>query len=194
MESRHNGASSDIHLNMEKLEEAVHYVCSTCVEEDRLGAVKLNKILYYSDMLHYAKTGSSITGASYAKRQRGPVPKQVLPAMRNLRSSSRLDWQDIPLFAAARREFEARGLTNLSLFSADEIKQIDAMIRFVCDQSADEVSKFSHTVVWEAADMGEDLPYDTFLVSYLDEPDEERLQKAAMHIAALEGEDRFVYG
>jgi hypothetical protein len=197
MESRNDSDRGENHLNMEKLGEAVHYVCSNCKEEDRLGAVKLNKILYYSDMLHYAKTGRSITGASYAKRKRGPVAKQIVPAMENLRRWDRLDWTHVPVFEGARREFDARGKTNLSLFSADETEQIDEMIRFVCSQTAMEVSEFSefsHTIVWEAADMGEDLPYDTFLVSWLEEPDEDRLQKAAAHLADLESQDSRVYG
>ena len=138
MAERRQIGGSEIHLNMEKFEEAVHYICSTCTEEDRLGAVKLNKILYYSDMLHYAKTGASITGATYAKRQRGPAPKQIRPAMENLHRQMRLDWTHAPVFEGARREFDAHGDTNLALFSADEIKQIDAMIRFVCDQGAAE--------------------------------------------------------
>ena len=91
MAERRQIGGSEIHLNMEKFEEAVHYICSTCTEEDRLGAVKLNKILYYSDMLHYAKTGASITGATYAKRQRGPAPKQIRPAMEKS-SIGRCDW------------------------------------------------------------------------------------------------------
>ena len=98
------------------------------------------------------------------------------------------------MFEGARREFDAHGDTNLALFSADEIKQIDAMIRFVCDQGAADVSEFSHTIVWEAADMGEDLPYDTFLVSYLHEPDEERLMQAAARLAEIEKQDSCVYG
>src|SRR5689334_9411951 len=129
----------DVHLNMVKLEEAIHYICSTCTAGDRLGAVKLNKILYYSDMVHYAKTGSSITGASYAKRQRGPVPKQVLPAIENLCRAARLDVRNISVFDMVRREYDSYGDTNLAVFSADEIEQINMMLRFVCDQSAEEV-------------------------------------------------------
>src|SRR5258708_7322343 len=83
-------------LNMKKLEEAVHYVCSRA--SGTLGAVKLNKILYYSDMVHHAHTGSSITGASYAKQVRGPVPKQVLPAIDHLVTARRLTYQNISVF------------------------------------------------------------------------------------------------
>lgn len=184
---------TEIHLNMEKFEEAVHYICATCTEGDRLSAVKLNKILYYSDMIHYAKTGTAITGASYAKRQRGPAAKQILSAMENLRRQMRLDWKHVPVFEGARREFDAHGDTNLSLFSGDEIKQIDAMIRFVCDQGAAEVSEFSHTIVWEAADMGEELPYDTFLVSYLREPDDAQLHQAAANLADIEKRESRIY-
>jgi Protein of unknown function (DUF4065) len=58
-------------VDMMRLEEAVLFICSTCLPEHQLGAVKLNKILYYSDMLHCAQTGRSITGATYVKRDTG---------------------------------------------------------------------------------------------------------------------------
>jgi hypothetical protein len=180
-------------LQMEKLEEAIHYVCSTCTAADRLGAVKLNKILFYSDMLHYASTGVSITGATYVKRQRGPVPKQVLPAIENLVRAGRLNYQNVSVFDMIRRQFDAFGDTNISVFAPDEIDRLNMMIRFVCDRTAEEVSNLTHTIVWDAAEVGEELPYETFLVSYVDELTEERLERAAKHMSEIERQDARLY-
>lgn len=41
---------------------------------DKLWKTKLNKLLFYSDFLHFKKTGYSITGISYRAIQMGPVP------------------------------------------------------------------------------------------------------------------------
>lgn len=159
-------------VNMAKLVEAVHFICSKCEASDRLGTVKLNKILYYSDMTHFAEIGSSITGATYEKRQRGPVPKEVLAAIDVLRKSGRLVTRNVSVFDHVRREFDASGQTDLSLFNSTEVERITNMIAFVCGHNASEISELSHTRVWEVADMGEELPYETFLVSHLGDADE----------------------
>jgi hypothetical protein len=55
----------------------------------RVGAVKLNKIAYYADMESFASTGDSITNATYMKQRRGPVPKEVVEVIENLKKAGR---------------------------------------------------------------------------------------------------------
>jgi hypothetical protein len=165
-------------VNMKKLEEAVHYICATATAADRLGAVKLNKILFYSDMLNYASTGHAITNATYVKRQRGPAPKEILDAIANLKAARRLETHEVSAFDQTRREFDAFGDTEIGIFGSDEIDRLNAMLRYVCSYTASEISDISHTVVWDAADMGEELPYQTFLVSQLGEADTDTEQRA----------------
>lgn len=165
-------------VDMRKLEEAVHYVCDNCEMADRLGAVKLNNIIYYADMDSYAETGRSITGATYIKQRRGPVPREILTAIENLKTAGRLDSQNVSVFDLVRREFNARGATDMDALSKDDIVRLDKMIRFVCKHSAEEISEISHTIVWDAADLGEVLPYETFLVSYLGEITDEDVKVA----------------
>lgn len=43
-------------------------------EDKELYKVKLNKLLYYSDNVHFKKYGQSISGATYQAIQMGPVP------------------------------------------------------------------------------------------------------------------------
>ena len=180
-------------FDMSKLEEAIHYVCSTVTAEDHLGAVKLNKVLYYADMLHYATEGESITGAAYAKRQLGPVPKQVVPAIKNLQQRGRLSVENISFFDTVRRQYTAYGETDISKLSSSEVDKLNQMIRFVCSGTAADISEFSHTIVWNAAEMGEDLPYETFFVSYLDVPDEDVMTEARNTLKAFEYEANRVY-
>jgi len=156
-----------ISFHMNKLVEAVHYICSNVGPEDRLGAVKLNKILYYADMLSYARTDRAITGATYVKQFRGPVPTQVVAAIAQLESDTRLNVTHVSVFEALRRQFEAIGITDTKVFDAGELDTINETIRFVCGHTAPEISEISHHVVWKAADIGEVLPYDSFLVTSL---------------------------
>jgi uncharacterized phage-associated protein len=173
-------------VNLRKLEEAVHFICSTCTAADRLGATKLNKILYYADMISFAESGRSITGATYVKRQRGPVPKEILRALNNLKNNKRIETREVSVFDFVRREFEAIGDTDLTVFASSEIEILSRMIRVVCNHSAEEISDISHTIVWQSADMGEVLPYETFLVSYLGDINDDELQQAVGIIKGME--------
>jgi len=170
-------------VDMRRLEEAVLFICSTCRQEDRLGAVKLNKILYYSDMISFAQTGKPVTGATYVKRQRGPVPKEVVEAINNLKATKRLETREVSIFDKTRREFEALDEAELKIFEHRELQLINDMIAAVCSYDAQQISDISHTVVWEVADMGEELPYESFLVSYLGDVDEDDINLAQQLIA-----------
>lgn len=43
-------------------------------DPSKLGILKLNKLLYYIDFIHYKKYGRSILGDVYIKMKHGPVP------------------------------------------------------------------------------------------------------------------------
>ncbi|HTF78345.1 MAG TPA: type II toxin-antitoxin system antitoxin SocA domain-containing protein, partial [Bradyrhizobium sp.] len=60
-----------------RLPELVHYLIWRCDPAD-LGATKLNKICWYSDLDAYRTLGRTITGATeYIRLQFGPTPKGV---------------------------------------------------------------------------------------------------------------------
>ena len=50
----------------------------------KLGAVKLNKVLWLADFRAYLHFGKPITGVRYIKRRVWPVPKPILPVLREL--------------------------------------------------------------------------------------------------------------
>ena len=176
-----------------KLEEAIQYICATATAEDRLGAVKLNKILFYADMLQFAERGESITGASYAKRPRGPVPKQVTAATADLERKGRLKVDNISSFDMVRREYTVFDQPDLTVFKVGEVERLNQMVRYVCSYTAKDIGEISHTDVWHAADMGEDLPYPTFLVSEFGIPDESDLEAAVADLSVIERDTHIIY-
>src|SRR5581483_10389614 len=54
----------------------VHYVIAKA-KTSRLGSVRLNKILWYIDVLTYKAAGRSLTGETYVKQPRGPVAEHL---------------------------------------------------------------------------------------------------------------------
>ena len=59
-------------LSLDKAEQIVLYFASLC----RPFITKMNKLLFYSDFLHYKRFGHSITGLNYMAIEKGPVPKK----------------------------------------------------------------------------------------------------------------------
>ena len=59
-------------FHREKLKELILHVSKKARLRD-LGSIKLNKVLWFSDITAYLHLGEPITGETYLKRQFGPV-------------------------------------------------------------------------------------------------------------------------
>jgi Protein of unknown function (DUF4065) len=148
-------------FDMAKLHAAILYVCGKC-EPSTLGAVKLHKVLYYTDMLHYLSEGRPITGAVYRKRPFGPTCDQLLGALRELSNQNKIEIREVDFFSYKKKEYHLIGESDYSMLNASELAFIDEVVAFVCgENSAKSISEISHSTAWEAAEMGEELPYNS---------------------------------
>jgi hypothetical protein len=95
------------------------------------------------------------------------------------------------VFDLMRREFEALGDTHLDIFRPIEIDTLNSAIQFVCRRTAREISDLSHTLVWEVADIGEVLPYETFLVSFTGDINEKDVANARKLLRDVGRDRRF---
>lgn len=143
-----------------KFKALVHYVCDQCADPTMLGATKLNKVLWYSDTLAYRLRGKSISGETvYIKRQYGPVPKQILQTLEELERGGALKIRETPYFNKKKREFIALESSDPSVFTDEERDIIDIVISAICkDHTASSISEMSHDAIWEAAQLGEEIP------------------------------------
>jgi hypothetical protein len=153
-------------FDREKLKAAVLYTCLKC-PPDRLGAVKLNKVLYFSDMLHYADVGTPITGATYRKRPHGPTCDELLPLLRDLQRTGALEIRESRYFGFRKKEFLVLQSPDVARLSADERLILDEVLDFVCyDNTARTISDFSHGRPWEIVAYGDVIPYRSALHLY----------------------------
>jgi hypothetical protein len=67
------------HYDAQKFKELVLYITQAEEDDPSYRATKLNKILFYSDFLAYARLGAAITGAEYQRLKFGPAPRQLPP-------------------------------------------------------------------------------------------------------------------
>lgn len=151
-----------IQLDREKLKEAVLWIASYCPPEE-LGNVKLHKILYFSDMLFYLHEGRPITGVEYLKQKFGPVARHLSQTVSALVAEGRLRVTETEYFGLYKKNYVPQQPFKPERLSPSELALLKEVADFVRGVSAKEISEFSHNAAWEAADLGEVIPYFTAL-------------------------------
>jgi Protein of unknown function (DUF4065) len=162
---------SEVRYEPEKFRELMIYIASKFEGDDRLGDVKLNKILFFADFLAYNQFGRPITGARYKKQKLGPIAVPLLPARDDLvqEGALKVEKHGVPLPGfKPRTSTRALRTPRAELFSDVELKLVDSVIEELRPATADETSDLSHvrSPGWVLGEMGEDIPYYTALVSY----------------------------
>jgi hypothetical protein len=170
-----------------KFKALVHYVCWSRKDDPAklLGATKLNKILWLSDFLTYYRTGDPITGARYVKREFGPVPRAIVPVLDELEREGAVFARKTTLHGRPKTDFIVAKEPTVE-FTKEELRTIDGMITFVCDEhTAKSISEKSHDHIWHAAEDGEDIPYFTVFAIPGDIADSDR-EWAQQEIESIE--------
>lgn len=166
-------------FNEEKLKALVHYICYKAHDPSILGAIKLNKILWHSDILSYRLWNKPITGETYIKRQYGPVSKNILRVVEKLVNEGAIITREVDYYGYSKKEYIALAKPNISLFTADEISLVDEIFDYVCkDNTATSISEKTHDDIWKLAIIGEEIPYYTILASKLGEINESDIEWA----------------
>ncbi len=144
----------------DKLAVAAHYVIAR-LPPHQLGAVKLNKILWFADCRHFSRHGSTITGRdSYTRKDEGPCAVGLEAALFALRSHGDIVERRVPVINYTRRELYAQTEPDISSFTAQEIDTLLSVALEIAPMTASEASELSHDGLWN-----ETLPGDAIAVS-----------------------------
>lgn len=167
-------------FRQDKFKALVHYICWRCSDDPAsLGAVKLNKILWFSDVIAFAERGAPITGARYVKQKFGPVPKPILPVLRRLEAEGNLQIDEVAYYGLRKRQYVSLVEPDRSLFDESEVATVDKVIEAVTQgHSAESISDLTHDAIWKLADMQEEIPLHAVLVSRLGTVTEEDVARA----------------
>ncbi len=160
--------------------------CHSCDPSD-LGAVKLNKVLYFLDMISYAHHRSPVTGATYRKRPNGPTSDQLLFLLREMERNGDIDIRDVDYHGYWKKEYTAKVGEPEGVLSQDELSLLDDVLEFVCRQnSARSISEYSHSLPWEMAEMGDEIPYHSAMLLFPMEPTPEAFEMVEQGFAEIE--------
>lgn len=148
-----------------RLRELVLYIAQRCADDPTFGVTKLNKILYFSDVEAYRKTGRPITGAEYLKQDYGPVPKAINRIKRELQEQRAINIQEEPLMNYKRHRIVAQQDPDLELFDDQDLSVINDVITQLWGQRAQDVSDASHGMAWRLTDDLDSIPYEASLLT-----------------------------
>jgi hypothetical protein len=163
-----------------KFDNLVHYIIWKCPDRNKLGSVKLHKILWKADTGHYVQYGEPISGARYVKRPFGPATDELLSARERLKSKGKIDfWRDHKFAGEYTKDaYEALQPPLASFLTENERKIVDFWINDICfKHTAASISEETHGYAWDIAEMGEELPMEAALVERGREPDDEEFER-----------------
>lgn len=159
-----------------KMRAVILRACHSCAPED-LGAVKLNKVLYYFDMISYAHHHASVTGATYRKRPNGPASDQLLFLLRDMERSGDIEIRAVEYHGYWKKEYVAKVVETSGVLSNQELSLLDDIIDFVCRRNtARSISEYCHSLPWEMADMGGEIPYHSAMLLFPTQPSPEAFE------------------
>ena len=165
-------------FDREKMRAVILRACHSCAPEE-LGAVKLNKVLYFLDMISYAHNREAVTGATYRKRPNGPTSDQLLFALRDMERSGDIRTVSVDYHGYAKKEYHPLADEPESVLNERELGLLDDVIDFVCRRNtAKSISDYSHNIPWEMAHMGGVIPYHTAMLIFPMQPSPEALDAA----------------
>jgi len=149
----------------DKLRELILHIANSSEGDERFGATKLNKLLFYSDFLAYVYLGKAITKQEYQRLGEGPAPRRLLPVMEKMKNSEEIVIRSHQYCGYTQKRAVALREPDLSMFNAKEIALVDKLIRDFWPYTAREISEKSHHFLgWQHAKPGEGIPYTVALV------------------------------
>ncbi len=151
-----------VQFDREKFKEAILLLASHCPPEE-LGNVKLHKMLYFADMMNFLEEGSPLTGVDYLKQKFGPTARHLTSVVDELAREGRLLVRDAEYHGFYKRDYVVTDPRAPVRLSEREQQLLKDVADFVRGKTARQISEISHNAAWEAAELGEVIPYFTAL-------------------------------
>ena len=158
-------APSESLVDRAKLREAVHFVCRKYASQtEKLGAVKLQKVIWYFDVRSY-QFREPLTGANFKKGEFGPYTTDISYVVNELVRSDRLYTDTEQFFDNDKTRFIGQGPSDLSAFSERQRRWLDEISDDVCENhTAGSVSERTHGPIWKMAIYGEQIPFEAAII------------------------------
>lgn len=143
-----------------KFRELILYLAKLSEADPKCGRTKLNKLLFYCDFRAYDYLGAAISGERYQRRDFGPTPGSLLPAVEELERERACAWADRTYHGRPAKKLIALREPDLRVFSPQEVDLIRDTVAEFASFDASEISERSHQFSgWQSAEPGGEIPY-----------------------------------
>ena len=140
--------------SFDKMAGVVSYVATKAPE---LYKTKLNKLLFYTDFIHYYRFGKSLSGSKYVHLPYGPVPDGYEQTLETLQH-----YGIIELYRKQNAELVRSGDTSSSeILTEQELSTVDWVLGAYGDLSTAQLTDLSHKEkAYKFTKSGEEIAYD----------------------------------
>lgn len=151
--------------NENKFRELVLLIARKSEGDPCFGALKLNKLLFYSDFTAYLMLGKPITGQEYFALENGPAPRYMVRAREQMTNKGDIAIRKKETVSGPQMRTFALREPDLAQFTANEVNLVDNVIRLFQGQTGTEMSALTHRFPgWKLAAEKEPIPYSVALV------------------------------
>jgi Protein of unknown function (DUF4065) len=167
----------------QRFRELIVYISEKSRNDPYFGAVKLNKILYYSDFRAFERFGVPLTGVRYFRLPKGPAPRALIPIQNELVAEGAIHIDKVQFGDFEQHRTIPLRRAIIELFTEDEIILVDEVISDLWQQNATEVSDASHDIRWRTLRHKDPIPYEfAFLSDEITLDDVERTKELASEL------------
>lgn len=150
----------------DRLRQMILYVSRRCVDAERMGLVKLNKILWKADFDSYAERQVPVTGCAYQRLALGPAPREMLPLLRELLRIGAISYIETNFGDGIVEKRPIPQIEpNLLLFSRDDLSFVDRAISYYWNKTGEETSDDSHGIAWKTRPNKSTMFYELAYIS-----------------------------
>lgn len=134
--------TGDLKFNFDKFKQMILILLQL---NGGLLKVKLNKLAFYSDFLHYSMYSSSISGSRYRRIRYGPVSSDYEHYLAKMQSEGLIKIKEIPYPEGyVGEKYICVMDTNYEMFSSYEIKIMEYVSNFFSGFNSTDMSNYSH--------------------------------------------------
>ncbi len=162
-----------------KVKSIIHYICEKYNHNGGLGAVKLNKILWFLDKFWFLEHHESATTISHYWRQpRGPMIPNFYDITRELEAEEIIKISTIGPNSFKQTKYNCDVKNNISDYISDkQLELLDEIADVMVNKlSGNAVSELSHQNCWNSFADGSYIPLETVLWDDITPPSEKMME------------------
>lgn len=135
-----------------------HIVRQQAIQPEKLGLVKLHKILWFCEVRAIRSLGVPLIGERFIRHQYGPFATHLDSALDDLSRAGVLH-RTPPTEEFETESLIGKGTPDRGVISDQGWRLVDSVMAWIVDDhSASTISERSHDEIWEAVELHDEIP------------------------------------